>query len=104
MSTKITMDKDSSSSIVDLPEKSNRTCDEKTQRKISKFIQYAKSSGKTFNSNLISKKDFGNPHLLSKVVKHLGIDEMGSNFPKDKFDPKGYPEEAFYENQKWAEK
>ena len=87
---------------VTLPDFPDGPCDEVIQRKISKFIDYATRSGTTFNNNLKTKKDFGNPHLLSKVVDYFDIDEMGSNFPKDKFDPKAYPDEAFYEKQKWA--
>lgn len=33
-------------------------------------------------------KEFGNPHILDKVVEHFHIDQFGSNFRKDVFDPK----------------
>jgi len=77
-------------------------CDPKLQEKISRFIAYAKQTGRTFNSNLVSKKDFGNPYLLSKIVDHFGINDVESNFPKEKFDPDSYPKTAFYDRIRWA--
>jgi hypothetical protein len=40
----------------------------------------------------MSKKDFGNPYLLSRIVDHFGIDEWGSNLGMP-----AYPASAFYE-------
>jgi hypothetical protein len=34
-----------------------------------------------------SNKEFGNPYILNKVVEHFNIDQFGTNFPKEVFDP-----------------
>ncbi|KAJ3021406.1 hypothetical protein HKX48_008636 [Thoreauomyces humboldtii] len=34
---------------------------------------------------------------MSKLIEYLGLDELGSNFPKEMFDPKGFPKDAYFE-------
>lgn len=77
-------------------------CDPEVQKRIRSFLAFARKTGKTFNGNLVSKKDFGNPYLLSTIVSMFEIDENGSNFPADKFDPSRYPPGAFYDKLGWA--
>lgn len=50
-----------------------------------------------FNHRLIKTRDFRNPSILTKLIEYLELDEYGSNFPVSVFDPKGFPEEAFYD-------
>lgn len=73
------------------------TCDPRLQEKIKKYLSLRHTRGLKFTANLMSKKDFGNPYLLKRIVEHLNIDEIGSNLPKSQFDPESYPPEAFYE-------
>jgi|MDSZ01.3.fsa_nt_gb hypothetical protein len=83
-----------------LPDKPEGLCDEVVQEKINRAFE--KASKMTFNESLARNKNFQNPHVLDLLSKVFEVDMMGSNFPKDKFDPKAYPDEAFYENQRWA--
>jgi HCNGP-like protein len=45
-----------------------------------------------FFQNIRSNKNFGNPYIFGKAVEHFQIDEIGSNYPTDIFDPHGYQE------------
>jgi hypothetical protein len=40
-------------------------------------------------------KAFKNPHIYSKLVEFVDIDETGSNFPKDIWDPFDLREEWY---------
>ncbi|EJU02246.1 HCNGP-domain-containing protein [Dacryopinax primogenitus] len=63
-----------------------------------------KRTGKHFNDTLMSNKAFRNPHIYEKLVNFVDVDEKGSNFPKDVWDPLDFrPEwraEALAEEQK----
>ena len=83
-----------------LPDKPEGPCDEAVQKQINRAFETA--SKMTFNESLARNKNFQNPHVLDLLSDVFEVDMMGSNFPKDKFDPKAYPEEAFYEKQRWA--
>ena len=45
------------------------------------------------NENIKQKKSFRNPSIYQKLIDFLDIDEGGSNFPKDVFDPKRFRED-----------
>ena len=49
-----------------------------------------------FLQNIRSNKNFGNPYIFGKAVEHFQIDEIGSNYPRDIFDPHGYTEVNFF--------
>jgi hypothetical protein len=48
-----------------------------------------------FNDSLARNKAFRNPHILSKLVEYVDVDEKGSNFPRDVWDSKGMPPDAY---------
>ena len=35
--------------------------------------------------------------IYEKLIQFCGIDELGTNYPKDMFDPHGWPEDSYYE-------
>lgn len=43
------------------------------------------------------RKDIRNPSIYEKLIDYCKIDEYGSNFPLDVYDPHGWPESSFYE-------
>ena len=55
-------------------------------------VEEYKKRATDFTESLRSNKQFGNPYILTKVVKTLGIDEIGSNYSNNTFDPHGYHE------------
>ncbi|XP_054800910.1 uncharacterized protein LOC129305033 isoform X2 [Prosopis cineraria] len=71
-------------------------CSEELQRKINKFLHY-KKAGKSFNAEVRNRKDYRNPDFLLHAVRYQGIDQIGSCFSKDVFDPHGYDPSDFYD-------
>ena len=59
------------------------------QEKINKFL-YLKRLGKSYNAEVRKKKEYRNPDFLLHAVTYQDIDEIGSCFIKDVFDPHGY--------------
>lgn len=66
------------------------------QEKINKFLAY-KRQGKSFNVVVRNRKDYRNPDFLRHAVRFQDIDEIGSCFSKDVFDPHGYDESDFFD-------
>lgn len=66
------------------------------QRKINKFLDY-KKAGKSFNAEVRNRKDYRNPDFLLHAVRYQDIDQTGSCFSKDVFDPHGYDKSDYYD-------
>ncbi|KAI4332540.1 hypothetical protein L6164_017441 [Bauhinia variegata] len=78
-----------------LPPPTKAKCSEDLQRRINRFLEL-KKSGKSFNAEVRNRKDYRNPDFLSHAVTYQDIDEIGSCFSKDVFDPHGYDPSDFY--------
>ncbi|KAK7302960.1 hypothetical protein RJT34_13857 [Clitoria ternatea] len=79
-----------------LPPPPKAKCSEELQRKINKFLEY-KRAGKSFNAEVRNRKDYRNPDFLLHAVRYQDIDQIGSCFSKDVFDPHGYDPSDFYD-------
>ncbi|KAF3451303.1 hypothetical protein FNV43_RR07398 [Rhamnella rubrinervis] len=79
-----------------LPPPPKAKCSEELQRKINKFLDY-KKAGKSFNAEVRNRKDYRNPDFLLHAVRYQDIDQIGSCFSKDVFDPHGYDKSDYYE-------
>ncbi|XP_027365292.1 uncharacterized protein LOC113872158 isoform X2 [Abrus precatorius] len=79
-----------------LPPPPKAKCSEELQRKINKFLEY-KKAGKSFNAEVRNRKDYRNPDFLLHAVRYQDIDQIGSCFSKDVFDPHGYDTSDFYD-------
>nr|KYP70271.1 SAP30-binding protein [Cajanus cajan] len=79
-----------------LPPPPKVKCSEELQRKINKFLEY-KKAGKSFNAEVRNRKDYRNPDFLLHAVRYQDIDQTGSCFSKDVFDPHGYDPSDFYD-------
>ncbi|XP_052154101.1 uncharacterized protein LOC127772151 isoform X1 [Oryza glaberrima] len=66
------------------------------QQKINKFLAY-KRAGKSFNSEVRNRKDYRNPDFLQHAVRYQEIDQIGTCFSKDVFDPYGYDRSDYYD-------
>lgn len=66
------------------------------QRKIDKFLGL-KRIGKSFNAEVRNRKDYRNPDFLLHAVRYQDIDQIGSCFSKDVFDPHGYDKSDYYD-------
>ncbi|CAL2251980.1 unnamed protein product [Prunus armeniaca] len=79
-----------------LPPPVKAKCSEELQRRINKFLEL-KRSGKSFNAGLRNKKDYRNPDFLLHAVRYQDIDQTGSCFSKDVFDPHGFEKSDYYD-------
>lgn len=50
---------------------------------------------KHFNDSLMSNRSFRNPHLYTKLVEFVDVDERATNFPKDMWDPNDVKKDWF---------
>ncbi|KAJ1285493.1 hypothetical protein BS78_03G283300 [Paspalum vaginatum] len=71
-------------------------CSEALQQKINRFLAY-KRAGKSFNAEVRNRKDYRNPDFLQHAVRYQEIDQIGTCFSKDVFDPYGYDKGDYYE-------
>lgn len=85
---------------IQLPPEPTGRCSNHLQEKISKFSK----KGYELNATIQKRKDLRNPSIYEKLVSFLGIDEFGTNYPNDMFDPHGWTEESFYEALSKAQK
>ncbi|KAH0466542.1 hypothetical protein IEQ34_003780 [Dendrobium chrysotoxum] len=79
-----------------LPSTATTRCPEELQEKINKFLAY-KRAGKSFNADLRNRKDYRNPNFLQHAVSYQDIDEIGTCFSKEVFDPHGYDKSDYYD-------
>ncbi|XP_020599623.1 uncharacterized protein LOC110039024 [Phalaenopsis equestris] len=79
-----------------LPPTVTTKCPEELQEKINKFLAY-KRAGKSFNVDLRNRKDYRNPNFLQHAVSYQDIDEIGTCFSKEVFDPHGYDKSDYYD-------
>ncbi|KAJ7968720.1 SAP30-binding protein [Quillaja saponaria] len=79
-----------------LPPHTAAKCSEELQKKINKFLEY-KNRGKSFNAEVRNRKDYRNPDFLLHAVSYQDIDQIGSCFRKDVFDPHGYDPSDYYD-------
>ncbi|OIV95243.1 hypothetical protein TanjilG_21633 [Lupinus angustifolius] len=79
-----------------LPPPPKAKCTEELQRKINKFLDL-KKAGRSFNGEVRNRKNYRNPDFLLHAVRYQDIDQIGSCFSKDVFDPHGYDPSDFYD-------
>ncbi|XP_069056266.1 SAP30-binding protein isoform X2 [Pleurodeles waltl] len=85
------------------PEPSGR-CSNHLQDKIQKLYEKKMKEGMDMNLVIQRKKEFRNPSIYEKLIQYCSIDELGTNYPKDMFDPHGWPEDSYYEALAKAQK
>ncbi|KAF5742347.1 hypothetical protein HS088_TW09G00391 [Tripterygium wilfordii] len=78
-----------------LPPPTKSSCPEELQRRIDKFLAL-KKNGRSFNAEVRNRKDYRNPDFLLHAVRYQDIDQIGSCFSKDVFDPHGYDNNDYY--------
>jgi hypothetical protein len=66
------------------------------QAKMEKWTELRRN-GTSFNGALMNNKGFRNPSIMNKLIEFLELDEYGSNYPKEEYDPRGFPPESFLE-------
>ncbi|CAG5911758.1 unnamed protein product [Menidia menidia] len=74
------------------------------QEKIHKLYERKLHGDFDTNSHIQKKKEFRNPSIYEKLIQFCDIDELGTNYPKDMFDPHGWSEDSYYEALAKAQK
>lgn len=62
--------------------------------KLEKF-KSLQTQGIYFNDNLIQNKSYRNPHIYTKLVQFVEVQETGTNFNPKIWNPLGFPPEAY---------
>ncbi|XP_069608138.1 SAP30-binding protein isoform X2 [Ranitomeya imitator] len=79
-------------------------CSNNLQEKILKMYERKVKEGTDMNQLIQKKKEFRNPSIYEKLIQFCSIDELGTNYPKDMFDPHGWAEDSYYEALAKAQK
>lgn len=79
-----------------LPPSVPTKCSAALQQKINKFLAYQRA-GKSFNAEVRNRKDYRNPDFLQHAVRYQEIDQIGTCFSKDVFNPYGYAKSDYYD-------
>ncbi|MBN3306318.1 S30BP protein, partial [Amia calva] len=79
-------------------------CPVHLQEKIFKLYERKLHDDFDTNNHIQMKKEFRNPSIYEKLIQFCGIDELGTNYPKDMFDPHGWSEDSYYEALAKAQK
>ena len=56
------------------------------------------------NKIIQERKEFRNPSIYEKLIQYCDINELGTNYPADIYDPTSWGKESFYEELAKAQK
>lgn len=88
---------------VELPSEPTGQCSSALQEKIISLLE-KKKRGINLNSSVQRRKDFRNPSIYEKLVQFCNIDEFGSNYPLNRFNPHEWEESSYHDNLLRAQK
>lgn len=78
-----------------LPPEPTGEVDKTLQERVIKYFAL-KNEGKSVNDIRYSKQ-YKNPDILEKLVEHCGVQEIGTNYPQDIFNPAAFQPSDYYE-------
>ncbi|XP_074111527.1 SAP30-binding protein [Cotesia typhae] len=68
------------------------------QEKITVLFRKMESKGGVdMNQAIQQRKDFRNPSIYEKLIQFCSINELGTNYPPDRFDPFKWGKDSYYE-------
>ncbi|KAG2234731.1 hypothetical protein INT48_004169 [Thamnidium elegans] len=77
-----------------IPDEPTTPCDPERAERIAHFLSL-RASGHRLNDHLQHNKAFRNPRIYARLVEFTDVEELGSNFDKQDFDPTGFPSELY---------
>ncbi|XP_072045031.1 SAP30-binding protein-like [Amphiura filiformis] len=92
--------KNKPSDEVTLPPEPKGRCSKQLQEKIIRC--YRKYDN--MNPKIQNNKEFRNPSIYEKLISYLSIDQLGTNYPKEMYDPHVWEESSYYEALSKAQK
>lgn len=81
---------------VTIPPEPAGQCPAELQEKISNLYRKMES-GLDMNLHIQQRKEFRNPSIYEKLIQFCSINEMGTNYPPDRFDPLKWGKDSHYE-------
>ena len=87
---------------VRLPPEPQGRCSNTLQAKIVSLLQ-KKAVGVDLGESIQNRKDFRNPSIYEKLVSFCNLDEFGSNYPGDSYNPHEWGDESLYKNLRKAQ-
>lgn len=80
-----------------IPAEPANPCPADLQDKIAKLHQRMLSGNLDMNKVIQERKDFRNPSIYEKLIQFCSINEFGTNYPPDRFDPFKWDKDSYYE-------
>lgn len=80
-----------------LPPEPPGKCSAALQEKIARLYERKLRDGKDMNASIQMRKDFRNPSIYEKLISYCSIDEMGTNYPPELYDPHSWSADSYYE-------
>jgi len=87
-----------------IPPEPAKSCPSKLEKKFDEYYKRFRRTGIDQNVLIQELKDFRNPCMYEKIISHLEIDEIGTNFPQELYDPHWWGKESYYEELSKAQK
>lgn len=72
-------------------------CPTELQEKITKLFKKMETGGLDMNKVIQQRKDFRNPSIYEKLIQFCSINELGTNYPIERFDPFKWNKDSYYE-------
>ncbi|CAF1437477.1 unnamed protein product [Rotaria sp. Silwood1] len=86
-----------------IPPESTKRCSTNFQEKFEEYKRFKKTDV-DHNVRIQELKDFRNPYMYERMISYLDIDEIGTNFPQELYDPHWWGKESYYEELSKAQK
>ncbi|XP_065077680.1 SAP30-binding protein [Ochlerotatus camptorhynchus] len=87
-----------------LPPEPKGKCSLELQEKISNLYEKMRNSNMDTNKIIQERKEFRNPSIYEKLIQFCDINELGTNYPPEIFDPSQWGKESYYEELAKAQK
>ncbi|KAL5006221.1 hypothetical protein ScPMuIL_015027 [Solemya velum] len=89
---------------IEIPSEPPGKCSKHLQEKIAKLYEKTKREGSNLIASIQRKKEFRNPSIYEKLIEFCHIDEKGTNYPPEVYDPYCWGKESYYDALDKAQK
>lgn len=77
-----------------LPPEPKGKCPQELQDKITKMYEKMRTNNMDMNKLIQERKEFRNPSIYEKLIQFCDIDELGTNYPPEIYDPAQWTSEC----------